>query len=398
MVKYFEELESPNSHFITLTTRRNKKIRIVNEQIPQECLDEISKLYKKIDEYDLFCDKGLPKKPYFTEGNYDFSECYSCYANYHNAGQSGLTTYGVAMIDRLKEKFKKNYNGEHFDEEFYAYFEIIFDYISHPISKNKTELIEHLRELEKIVNFQNKLTKEDKIMFNSLIKKLESTDIIKNQNEYISEEYALPNAWYITPFNHLYNTMGPNGHKGANLIYPYSNIQYGLELINEKYYLEKIDTILKTNRINRQDYMEYVHLIHDFISILPSENDILGEPQYSYDPKMNQLVIGILSAYAGLYRFFNNLYKYSKDYKADIEYLKQFSLDELLIRCCGFHKVLSVDVKTITTSCLNYEEEFKEYIDKGWSIDFVKPITLNYFNRLEEIEEDFMKIKKLHDV
>ena len=394
MVKYFEELENPNGHFITLTTKMPKKIRIVNENIPRECLDEISKLYKKIDTYDLFCDKDLPKKAYFTEGSYDFSECHSCYMNYHNAGQSGLTTYGIAMIDRLKEKFEKNYNGDSFNEEFYAYFELIFEYVSHPISKNKTELIEHLKILEKIASIQNKLTQKDKEQFKSLIKKLESNDIVKKQNEYVSEEYPLPNAWYITPYNHLYNTMGPNGHKGSNLTYPYYwSILKGEKLIDEHFYLNKIDEILRTNRINRQDYMEYVHLIHDFISILPSENDILGEPKYSYDPQMNKLVIGILSAHAGLYRFFNNLKQYSNNYAEDLEYLKQFSLDEILIRCCGFHKALSVDVKTITTSCLNYEEEFREYIEKGWGIDFVKPITLNYFGRLEELDEDFMKVR-----
>ena len=51
-------------------------------------------------------------------------------------------------------------------------------------------------------------------------------------------------------------------------------------------------------------------------------------------------------------------------------------LVDILVRCCGFHKVESKVNKTITTSDVNYEKEFLEYIDKGWNIKFIPPIII----------------------
>lgn len=48
----------------------------------------------------------------------------------------------------------------------------------------------------------------------------------------------------------------------------------------------------------------------------------------------------------------------------------------ILVRCCGFHKVESSVNKTITTSTLRYEEDFSEYMKKGWSISFIPPIII----------------------
>ena len=33
--------------------------------------------------------------------------------------------------------------------------------------------------------------------------------------------------------------------------------------------------------------------------------------------------------------------------------------DDILVRCCGFHKICSISDKIITTSSLNYEEELQ---------------------------------------
>ena len=243
---------------------------------------------------------------------------------------------------------------------------------------------------------KNKLTEADERQFERVFKHLNGTDVVIDQSEYVSRKFTLPNAWYITPYNYLYNTMGPNGHKGSNLIYAWWDIQRGYPRGSKKYYLDKIQTINETNRINRDDYMLYVHLVHDFVSLRPGEYIA----HYSYDQKMIKLVIGILYAHAGFSEFFEYLKKYSADYQADLKYLETLSsdeyclLDEILIRCCGFHRVLLVgDKKIISTSCLDYEEEFKEYIEKGWTIDFVKPITLNYFGRLAELDDDFIKTR-----
>ena len=73
----------------------------------------------------------------------------------------------------------------------------------------------------------------------------------------------------------------------------------------------------------------------------------------------------------------------------------------MLVRCCGFHKVLSIPeefypIKTIVTSVINYEEVFREYIEKGWKINFVPPIVLNKeLGKLEEYPEEFLTVRKV---
>ena len=68
----------------------------------------------------------------------------------------------------------------------------------------------------------------------------------------------------------------------------------------------------------------------------------------------------------------------------------------MLVQCCGFHKVTSLSDKIITTSLINYEDAFCEYIERGWRIDFVKPIIFNeYTKRVEEYPDDFLTIRRL---
>ena len=120
--------------------------------------------------------------------------------------------------------------------------------------------------------------------------------------------------------------------------------------------------------------------------------------QKTYNPKIVKLIAGIQSAHAGLFSFFYFLKNNSNDYSSDLNFIRQqLGLDEILVRCCGFHKISSVCDKTITTSCIRYEEELGEYIKRGWNIDFVKPIILNpSTKRLEEYSDEFLLIKKMH--
>ena len=70
--------------------------------------------------------------------------------------------------------------------------------------------------------------------------------------------------------------------------------------------------------------------------------------------------------------------------------------EEILIRCCGFNKVIQ-QTKEIITSFINYEEEFSEYIKRGWRICFLPPIRLDEnTNRLVDMS-DFCKVKRFHE-
>ena len=52
--------------------------------------------------------------------------------------------------------------------------------------------------------------------------------------------------------------------------------------------------------------------------------------------------------------------------------------------------------KTNTTSCVNYEEELKEYINNGWNVIFLPPFIIDKdSNCLKKYPEDFLVIKRL---
>ena len=213
----------------------------------------------------------------------------------------------------------------------------------------------------------------------------------------------LPNSWFITPYNHLYNSMGNDGHKESNLEYPYYSVHRDKLVYNPKSFLNEIKEIEKNRYINEIDYKHYLNLIYDFPIVYPdSYYNMSGENKKSYrelykksyNPKLINLIIGIISAHAGFYSFFYELKKYDT-FDENLKYIENMDFDEVLIRCCRFHKISSIANKTITTSSLNYQNDFKEYIDRGWTIDFVSPIILDENKKLKEYDDNLVKIRQL---
>jgi hypothetical protein len=91
-------------------------------------------------------------------------------------------------------------------------------------------------------------------------------------------------------------------------------------------------------------------------------------------------VLGVISAQAGLYSFFEDMLKYTKNPKE--EYLKLLEMtkkdfNDILVRCAGFHKVETCLKKTITTSSINNFDELYEYLRRGFDVCFIPPIIIN---------------------
>ena len=207
-------------------------------------------------------------------------------------------------------------------------------------------------------------------------------------------------------YKHLYNSMGAGGHKEANLIYPfYYTILRDNQNPNPIPYLKSIQKLKQNGFITSTEYEEYLNLKYDFPCIYPDSYynlDSLGKIFYrhtnkkSYNPQLVNLIIGIESAHAGIYNFFYRLRQYSSNYEQDLIFLKGLYFNDMLVKCCGFHKVTSLPDKIITTSLINYEEEFREYIEKGWKIDFLPPIIINEEKGiLEDYPEEFLTIRKI---
>lgn len=294
-------------------------------------------------------------------------------------------------------------------EDFSNYFITIYDHFNYSdnvIQCSKQSIINYLVSVKKMAKFQNKFDKETEKLYEDALDYLKNYKIKIFSSTDKSIKMELPNAWYITPYNHLYNTMGPGGHKEVNLIYPfYYSIVRDDKIKDPLDYLKEIRKTMEEGWIDMNAFHSYTNLIYSFSTIYPEqyyELDDLEKSTYNfldkrtYNPRIVQLIIGIKSAHAGLFSFFWDLKKNSSNYYDDLEILKQLSLEDILVRCCGFHKISSVCEKTITTSCINYDEQFREYIDKGWKIDFVKPIILNdSTRRLEEYDDYFLTVRKI---
>ena len=368
-----------------------------------------------IKNYDLFFEFGSKEKKIYLESDIDCSDVplewiFSSYINGYGLDNSGLSRNGINKMNYLRDDFNKRYVIEQYFEDFENYFMAIFDqffYADRGITSSKKNVLSYLNSAKVMAKYQGKLRKEDEVIFDDAIRFINRYKIELLHKDFEPVKVYMPNSWYITPNNHLYNTMGPNGHKEANLIYPLYYDILGDDRIEDPYvFLKQVKKIFNQGFIDKSTFDNYTNLIYDFISIYPEYYYTLSDyekvryrmfDKKTYNPKVIKLIAGIISAQAGLYSFFNYLKLNSSNYYEDLAYIKQFRIDDILVRCCGFHKISSVMDKTITTSCINYEEEFREYIKRGWKIDFVKPIILNSSSKkVEEYPEQFLLIKRMH--
>lgn len=120
-----------------------------------------------------------------------------------------------------------------------------------------------------------------------------------------------------------------------------------------------------------------------------------------YNQDAKKLVVGSQMAHGLVVQFFSNLYKEAKNYDACLDYLRNFNRDEFLVRACGFNKVVRQRngndcYKEIITSNPNYDEEFKEYKEHGWTITFLSPIKIDYHNKTLRDMDSYYKVKKFH--
>ena len=97
--------------------------------------------------------------------------------------------------------------------------------------------------------------------------------------------------------------------------------------------------------------------------------------------------------------FENKIHEYDTYFSNEIEKIIHWTnnyIGDILVRCCGFHKVESMQEKTITTSCINYENELREYINNGWNVTFISPFIIDEDNEcLKEYPEEFLVIRRL---
>lgn len=339
MVRYFKELEEPNDQYLDLIYHNMFLKKTINiETLPLDFFLKYKKLFDKIKSIDLlFENNSQVKKLYLNPDERDediyFDWICFCFLNDLELTGTGLSKNGIDKIYYLKNEYSNRYEGSNFNEDFEKYFMAIyaqFNCSDNGFKSSKNSVFNFITSARVMAKCQNKINEYDEQLFNDALNYIRGYKVEIPYKPFEPIKMDLPNSWYITPYNHLYNSMGKHGHKEANLIYPYNSIVREDQVIEPYRYLKCVRETLERGYIDKVSFDNYTNLIYDFISIYPDHyyqlND-LEKTRYrimhrrTYNPQIVKLIVGIESAQAGLYDFFYHLKKNSSNYYGDLEYV-----------------------------------------------------------------------------
>lgn len=374
MVRYYKELEHRLNYYLPLVDIEDKGKKVLfNYEIPFSFMEKYTDLFKNSESL-INIYKNFNIDEWFKK---------NIYIDYENACSVSSEFESIEEeIYWILDEYKKiDFSSKAIENYLYLIKRLSFIYIDlfpnnkeYYTSLNKT-IIEAINELKKYMTIQYVSNKKD--------------DVYQ------------PDAWYITPNGYLYN-VGKYGHKGRDLSFNYNKIKYSIKEnenilqthnnsngylnmsteIKEKGYITAGQFKIFLNYISQPAYLEYINGIP-----VTRERHII------------ELILGIINAKADFYRFFEDLYIYTENPQNEIDKIVDWTNDDIgdvLVRCCGFHKIESMQEKTITTSCINYEKELEEYIKNGWNVVFIPPFIIDKDNHcIKQYPEDFLVIKKL---
>ena len=309
MVSYFKELEDPNDYYLNLINTRSYCRNDVDLKVlPLEFFEKYSYLFSKIKNLDLLFEINDTVKKLYMNSDVDCLDIpleweYSFYINGYGLDETNLSKNGIDKINYLKEEYSSRYKNDNFIDDFEIYFMAIYDYFlcsDKGITSSKNSVYKYISSAKTIAKYQDKLSKDDEKLFDEALEYIKNYKIKIPHKEFKSVRMYLPNSWYITPYNHLYNTMGINGHKEANLIYPfYYSIIRDDDVANPYSFLNDVRRILEQGCVDKTTFGHYTNLKYDFCAIY-SENyfelNSIEKMKYriydkkTYNPKIVKLV------------------------------------------------------------------------------------------------------------
>ena len=374
MIKYFKELENREEYYLALVNvEDNGRKEVYDYRIPLSFIEKYSEIFKQ---GDLLIN-------IFNRFNIDEWFKKNIYIDYKNACSVSSEFESIEEeIYWILDEYKKiDFSSKAIENYLYLIKRLSFIYIDlfpknkeYYTSLNKT-IIEAINELKKYMTIQYEQNKKDNVY--------------------------QPDAWYITPNGYLYN-VGKYGHKGRDLSFNYNRIKYSInynENVLETHktsdgYLNMSKEIKEKGYITAGQFKNFLNYISQ-----PVYLEYINGIPVTRERHIIELILGIINAKACFYRFFEDLYIYTESPQNEIEKIIDWTNDDIgdiLVRCCGFHKVESTQTKTITTSLINYESEFSDYINNGWTIRFIPPIIINKDKKnIEEYDSDFLIIRQL---
>lgn len=374
MVRYYKELEHRLNYYLPLVDiEDNGKKVLFNYEIPFLFIEKYANLFKNGESF-INIYKNFNIDEWFKKNIYIY---------YENACSVSSEFESIEEeIYWILDEYKKiDFSSKAIENYLYLIKRLSFIYID-LFPKNK----EYYTSLNKtIIEAINELKKYNTIHY--------IPDKVDNLYQ--------PDAWYITPNGYLYNA-GKYGHSGRDLTFNYNKMKYFINnneniLDNHKIsngYLNLSKKIKENGYISAGQFKVFLNYISQ-----PAYLESIDEIPVTRENHIIQLILGIINAQACFYRFFEDLCIYTKDPKNEIDKLVAWTKDDIrdvLVRCCGFHKIESMREKTITTSCVNYETEFEEYIKNGWNVEFIPPIILDKYNRrIMEYPKEFLVMRKV---
>lgn len=373
MIKYYKELENRLNYYLPLVDIEDRgKKEIFNYEIPFSFIEKYADLFKN-SEFLITIFKRFNIDEWFKNNIYiDYENSCDVFSEFESIEEEFYWT--------LKEYRKINFSSNAVENYLYLIKRLSFLYID--LFPNNKQYYISLN--KKIIDAIVELKKYNMIHYNP------------NKIDNIYQ----PDAWYITPNGYLYNT-GREGHKSRDLAFNYNEIKYSINngnilknYENSNRYLILSKEIKENGYVTAGQFKTYLNYMSQ-----PAYLDSINGIPVTRENHIIQLILGIINAQACFYRFFEDLCIYTENSKNEIEKIIDWTnndIRDVLVRCCGFHKIESMKEKTITTSCINYEKELEEYINNGWNVVFIPPFIIDKDNYcLKEYPEDFLVIKRL---
>lgn len=374
MIKYYKELENRLNYYLPLVNVEDKGKKVINTY-------EVSLLF--IEKYASLFKNGESLISIYKNFNIDEWFKKNIYIDYENACSvsSEFESIEEEIYWTLYEYRKINFSSRALENYLYLIKRLSILYI-YLFPNNK----------QYYTSLNNTIV--------AAIEELKKYNTIHYIPDKVDNLYQ-PDAWYITPNGYLYNA-GKYGHSGRDLTFNYNKMKYFINnneniLDNHKIsngYLNLSKKIKENGYISAGQFKVFLNYISQ-----PAYLESINGIPVTRENHIIQLILGIINAQACFYRFFEDLCIYTKDPKNEIEKIIHWTnnyIGDILVRCCGFHKVESMQEKTITTSCINYENELREYINNGWNVTFISPFIIDEDNEcLKEYPEEFLVIRRL---
>lgn len=377
MVEYNKLLENRDNYFLSLIDYFAKGAVYGNFKISESFMLKNRELLENCKCY-ISVFKQINISKYWRENSFQ------SYEDYLEA--SNFIEYYERLNESLNEKIAIYNNINFRGSDVYHYVSILIDVLNCLVKIYPHNRQIYIKDLERLRKIYEELDNCRSIVF--------------NENTIKYKKVFFDDAWFILPNSNLYNCG--NGHRGSRLNYDFRNVKNAfkysksLEGISE-FYRDKANQI-KENGFSLDDFKEYLNLYYH--PVFTDENNIKCKLSYGFCHEKRTLdhIIGIIKSKEYFYKFFEDVQKYCVEPEHEFAKLMDMTahdLVDILVRCCGFHKVESLLEKTITTSDVNYKESFKDYINNGWNIVFIPPIIIQRdIGVLSQLDMDSLYVKK----